>query len=161
MKNSKVGLAHLAAENKDIEMLKLLVEFKINLETTDADGMTALYYSIEQRDTEVTKYLIDQKVNLDHRDLQNRSSIYWAASCGEIPNLKLLLDAGCDPNIKSKLGRTALSKSCWNGFVDVVACLLATGKVDINSSDNHGRTALHNAVWGSAGGRLGEKCGVS
>lgn len=161
MKQSKMSLAHIAWENQDLDMLKLLVEFKIDLEATDADGMTCLYYSIEQKSIEITKYLIDQGVNLDHRDLQNRSSIYWAASWGEIPNLKLLLDAGCDPNIKSRLGRTALSKACWNGFVDVVECLLSTGKIDINSSDNHGRTALHNAVWGSAGGRLGEKWGVS
>jgi uncharacterized protein len=161
MKKSKMTLAHIACENQDLEMLKLLVEFKIDLEAADADGMTCLYYSIEQKSIEITKYLIDQGVNLDHRDLQNRSSIYWAASWGEIPNLKLLLDAGWDPNIQSRLGRTALSKACWNGFVDVVQCLLSTGNIHINSSDNHGRTALHNAVWGSAGGRLGEKCGVS
>ena len=142
-------------------MVKLLVEYNIDLEAVDADGMTPLYYAIEQRDTVVTKYLIDQGINLNHCDLQNRSAIYWAASCGEIPNLKLLLDAGCDPNIKSRLGRTALSKSCWNGFIDVVKCLLETGKIKIDEPDNHGRTALHNAVWGSAGGRLGEKCGVS
>eukprot|EP00344_Euplotes_crassus_P011592 CAMPEP_0197006716 /NCGR_PEP_ID=MMETSP1380-20130617/36669_1 /TAXON_ID=5936 /ORGANISM="Euplotes crassus, Strain CT5" /LENGTH=143 /DNA_ID=CAMNT_0042426423 /DNA_START=226 /DNA_END=654 /DNA_ORIENTATION=+ len=123
--------------------------------------MTPLYWAIEQKNTEIVTYLIDQGVNLEHKDSQNRSSIYWAASCGEIPNLKLLLDAGCDPNVQSKLGRTALSKACWNGFIDVTRVLLETGKIDIDVKDNHGRTALHNAVWGSAGGRLGKKCGIS
>ena len=161
MKDKKLGLAHIAVINSDLDMLKLLIEYKVNLELSDFDGMTPLYYAIEQKNSEIIKYLVDLGVNLNHRDVQDRSSVYWAASWGDIPNLKLLLDAGCDPNIKSRLGRTALSKACWNGFVDVVKCLLETGKLKINEPDGQGRTWLHNAVWGSAGGRLGEKCGVS
>ena len=161
MKDKKLGLAHIAVINNDFEMLKLLIEFKVNLELSDFDGMTPLYYAIEQKQSDIIKFLVELGVNLNHRDVQDRSSVYWAASCGDIPNLKLLLDAGWDPNIKSRLGRTALSKACWNGFVDVVKCLLETGKIKINEPDRQGRTWLHNAVWGSAGGRLGEKWGVS
>ena len=54
-----------------------------------------------------------------------------------------------------------MSKACWNGFVDVTKVLLDSDKIDIDLKDNHGRTALHNAIWGSAGGRLGEKVGIS
>lgn len=161
MKKNKTSLAHIACEQKNLEMLKLLVEFKIDLESTDCDGMTCLYSAIEQGDTHMTQYLIGQGINLNHRDQQERSCIYWAASSGEIPNLKLLIEAGWDPNLQSKLGRTALSKACWNGFVDVTKVLLESGKIDIDLKDNHGRTALHNAIWGSAGGRLGEKLGIS
>jgi len=162
MRDRKLTLAHIAVCNNDFDMLKLLIEFKIDLEATDVDGMTPLYYAVEQKNTEMVRFLVlDQKVNLEHRDIQGRSCVYWAGSCGEIPNLKLLLDAGCDPNAKSRLGRTALSKACWNGFVDVARCLLETGKININEPDRQGRTCLHNAVWGSAGGRLGEKCGIS
>ena len=142
-------------------MMKLLVEFNIDIEAVDKNGMTPLYYAIEQKDTILAKYLISIGANVHHIDFLQRSLVYWASSWGESESLKLLLSLGCDPNIKSNLGRTALSKAWWNGFSEIIRVLLQTNKIAINDPDNSGRTSLHNAVWGSRGGRLGEKVGVS
>lgn len=73
MKKNKRSLAHIACEQKNLDMLKLLVEYKIDLGSTDCDGMTCLYAAIEQGDTQMTQYLIDQNIDLNHRDLQERS----------------------------------------------------------------------------------------
>lgn len=61
----------------------------------------------------------------------------------------------------TKLGRSTISKACWNGRVDVVSKLLELGGIDLDRIDKSGRTALHNAVWGECGGRLGIKAGLN
>jgi ankyrin repeat protein len=58
------------------------------------------------------------------------------------------------------MGRTPLSKACWNGQIDVVQRLLKIPGLNLNSIDTNDRTPLHNAVWGENGGRLGKK-GIS
>ena len=65
-----------------------------------------------------------------------------------------------DVNLQSKMGRTALSKACWNGQTDIVYRLLKIPNIDLQSADNNKRTPLHNAVWGENGGRIGKK-GIS
>ena len=56
------------------------------------------------------------------------------------------------------MGRTALSKSCWNGQLEVVKLLCSQPKINtINKPDSNNRTPLHNAVWGEFGGREGKK----
>jgi ankyrin repeat protein len=47
-----------------------------------------------------------------------------AASNGEIGILKYLISKGCKVDVPTKLGRSPLSKACWNGRIDVVDILL-------------------------------------
>jgi ankyrin repeat protein len=65
---------------------------------------------------------------------------------------------GADPELGSKLDRTPLSKACFLGNVKVVEFLLSIN-VSMIKQDNKGRTPLHNAVWGAAGGRDGKRRG--
>ena len=63
----------------------------------------------------------------------------------------------CQIDIKSNKGRTPLSKSCYLGKYKIVEYLLNLPEIiDINFIDDRGRTALHNASWGSEGGKLGK-----
>lgn len=65
------------------------------------------------------------------------------------------MSRGCNVNVKTKLGRSALSKSCWNGRIDVVEELLKNPLLDVNVQDKNNRSPLHNSVWGAFGGYLG------
>lgn len=55
-----------------------------------------------------------------------------SASTGEMDILNYLIDRGCDPDACTKLGRSPLSKACWNGRIEVVERLIASPNVDIN-----------------------------
>jgi len=70
-----------------------------------------------------------------------------------LPIIRYLYGKGADINNKSKLGRSALSKACYLGLVDVVTFLLSCPGIEVTIEDGKGRTALHNAVFGPKGGR--------
>lgn len=57
---------------------------------------------------------------LDHKELLNRTPLYWAASNGFTEIIDYLIDKGCDVNIPSSMGRTAIGKACWNGAISTV-----------------------------------------
>lgn len=88
-------------------------------------------------------------------------TFYSTASNGEIGILKYLISKGCKVDVPTKLGRSPLSKACWNGRIDVVDILIQQKDIDINRQDVGKRSALHNACWGSAGGRLGKKTALN
>jgi ankyrin repeat protein len=72
-----------------------------------------------------------------------------------------LLTKGVDVNASTRIGRTSLAKSCWNGQSHIVKLLLDQPGIDIEAKDNQGRTALHMAVWGLFGGRAKKKVSIN
>ena len=150
---------HIAALKANKLALEKLLNKGASIETTDKEGLTPIFYAVQSKNLEIFLYLIEKGANLFHVEKQGRTLFYWAASLGRIEMLDLLIEAGLDPNATTKLGRTALSKSGWNGSVEITKYLLSIPTINIDIKDTRGRTALHNAVWGSAGGREGRKMG--
>lgn len=115
---------HIACDKLDFPMVKLLVERGANPNAQDRDGMTPLYYAILRRSTDICDYLLEHGAELEHRECQERTPFYWTSSLGEVNMLEYLMKKGANVNATSKLGRTALSKACWNGQLHVVQKLL-------------------------------------
>ena len=159
VKFKNYSLAHIACKNKDLEMMKLLVEFKVNIEAEEKQKMTPIYFAADQDDQEMLDYLIEIGANVNHLDTRNRTPVYYVTEISKPSIIKTLLIAGCDPSIKGKSGKSAISKACWAGNHEVAKYLLETEKVNFNEPDQVGRTWLHNAVWGWSKLRENEKEG--
>lgn len=150
---------HIAALKANKVALEKLLKKGASIETTDKEGLTPIFYAVQSKSMEIFEFLIEKGANMFHVEKQGRTLFYWAASLGRIEMLDILINAGLDPNATTKLGRTALSKSAWNGNTKVIKYLLSIPTIDIELKDTRGRTPLHNAVWGSSGGREGRKMG--
>jgi len=115
---------HIACDLNDIKMVKILIERGAKVNSGDRDNMTPLYYAILRSNQELCDYLLEKGADLEHRECQYRTPLYWTASLGELDMLEYLIKKGANVNAASKLGRTALSKACWNGQTHIVLRLL-------------------------------------
>lgn len=67
------------------------------------------------------------------------------SSQGDLPTVKLLLDAGIDVNAKNSSGSNALIEASWAGKQEVVSYLMEA-KADVNSASSGQLSALSAAV---------------
>lgn len=150
--NNKMAI-HIACENGDLQMIKLLEKHGCEFEALDYEQMTPIYYAIKSENIEVIEYLLSKGVNLEHREFQARTPFYCACSICTPSTIEYLYKKGCNINALTKLNRSPLSKAAYYGREEIVRLLLSFPEIDIELVDNNGRSALHNAVKGRTGGR--------
>lgn len=80
--------------------------------------------------------------NLEARDWLGETALIKASYEGETQDVKLLLDAGANPNIGNNFGETALMRASVKGHVEIIKLLLDAG-AEVNARENRFRnTAL-------------------
>lgn len=82
----------------------------------------------------------------DLRDMHGQAALHVAARLGQAQLVKVLLDAGADPDLADGDGWTPLRAASWGGHTEVVELLVARGCA-LDSTDQEGRTALRAASW--------------
>ena len=95
-----------AAQDGNLEAVKLLLSHGARVETKDVDGETALIYAIEQRtaDTanpQVVKELVRAGANVNARDWKKRTALAVAMKNNSPEIVQILQNAGAKPQIAS------------------------------------------------------------
>jgi hypothetical protein len=70
-----------------------------------------------------------------------------AIRCGDVVNLRRMLDEGQSFNACNKFGESLIHMACRRGGLDVVYFLMNDAQVNIDVRDDFGRTPLHDACW--------------
>jgi ankyrin repeat protein len=93
------------------------------------------------------KILLDfHDVNVEIKDVDGETPLFVASSSREAELVRLLLQAGADPNAKAKDGWSALMMATRDGYHQVVEYLLEAGADVFGARDMFGRTALDIAT---------------
>ena len=104
-------------------------------------GNTPLHNAAYKGDVaEITALLEKPDVKIDAVEKRGLTPLMLAAGHGHADAVKLLLEKGADPKLKSKDGATALHKASEAGNLTVVELLLKAG-ADPGAVDSKGRTA--------------------
>jgi ankyrin repeat protein len=75
--NLNASILHIACENADFEMIKMLIErYNMPVDILDKDQDTPLFYASRQGNLDVIKYLDSKGANLEHKDFQDRTPLY-------------------------------------------------------------------------------------
>ena len=148
-------LLHIAAENKNLAMIRMLRRFKPDPNARNRYLQTPLFLAVSGDHPEVIKELISMGADVNARDRMNGTCLYLAIVGASLDTLRALVDGGADLNVRNVNGRTPLIKACYLDRFEVVEWLLGfEGVVErINDQDEKGRSALHAACWGPKGGR--------
>ena len=103
----------LAAREGDLEMARVLVGAKADVNAVAGDGKTALAMAVFNGNYDVASYLVDNKADVNRADAQRFTPLFWAVdrrnmetapnfpwmvTVDPMPLIRQMLDAGANPN---------------------------------------------------------------
>ncbi len=136
-----------AARTADADAVRALLERRVDVNTAETDGTTALHWAAYKGDVETAGLLLKAGAEADAANRYGVTPLGLAAGRGNAPIVEALLDAGADPNTTLPEGETVLMTAARTGDVDVLRLLLARG-ADLRARESwRGQTALH---WAAA-----------
>lgn len=119
----------------------------VNISNIQHDyGRTPLNLALHRHKYHVAELLIT-KANVNIPDEGGTMPLHQAAFAGNLPLVKLLVDAGADLNVarRSDYGRTALNTALYMNRLDVADYLVTKG-ADLSIPDAGGNTPLKNIM---------------
>ncbi|MEO0787032.1 MAG: ankyrin repeat domain-containing protein [Bacteroidota bacterium] len=129
---------HEAAEEGQLEIVRLLVEKGVNVNELDDRRRTPLARAASEDNPSVVRYLIGQGAE---PELGTYLPLHLAAEDGKVAAIRALLEAGANVNARDGHRRTALICAASDGHHTAVSLLLDAG-AEINAQDAWGNTAL-------------------
>ena len=142
-----------AARRGDAEAVRTLLERGVDVQTAQADGMTALHWAAMRSDLELAETLIYAGANLDAATrIGQHTPLHVASRTGQSDVVHALLEAGSDPHATTTSGATPLHLAAQAGSAEAVAALLDHGAdIDV-PEDTWGQTPL---MFAAAANRIG------
>ena len=138
-----------AVQRVDHAVVERLLQGPIDVNATQADGMTALHWAGYHDDVELARTLLQAGADAAAASRYGVTPLSLACTNGNVAMVELLLDAGAHPNTTLPGGETALMTAARTGEVRVVRALLAKGADAHAEEDRRGQTAL---MWAAAEG---------
>ncbi|MBF0527980.1 MAG: ankyrin repeat domain-containing protein [Deltaproteobacteria bacterium] len=103
---------HKAAYDGDIELVKKILEDKVNPDERDSFGGTALHAAMFQKNTEIITLLIDHGFDVNAQGLSNGyTPLHDAVWADNLEAVKILLKHGARTDIKGKDNLTPYEKA--------------------------------------------------
>lgn len=157
-------------DTRYIDIAKLLLDRKADVNAKLADGTTALMWASILGQTEMVKLLLERGADARAVLTDGSTALQWAVlyECREVVKLltekggggtlataamsglttevQRLLNAGADVNAKDAHGTTALMECARGGYLETARLLLERG-ADARAKDERGWTALNEALW--------------
>ncbi len=137
-----------AAEKADWLRVQQLLKAKAPVQSTQADGMTALHWAAHHDHLATAKALLAAGADAKATNRYGISPLSLACVNGNTDLVEMLLAAGADANTTLRGGETVLMTAARTGKPGPVTALLNRG-ADVNAKEHRGQTAL---MWAAAEG---------
>jgi uncharacterized protein len=136
-----------AVKAADKTAIRTLLNQRVDVNATQADGTTALHWAADRDDPEMVDVLVRAGANVKAANRYGVTPMWLAGINGNAVVIEMLLKAGADANTVLPEGETVLMTAARTGKVDAVKVLLGHG-ADVNATEGwHGQTAL---MWAGA-----------
>lgn len=143
---------HYAVSHGNFDVVSILLDSKVcDVSKQNKAGYTCIMLVSLAEIKNDTHRLVVQRLfqlgDVNAKAMQNgQTALMLAASHGRLEMIKLLLDAGAEPNVQDNDGSTALMCAAEHGYIEIVRVLLAHPDTEVCLADNDGSTALTIAM---------------
>jgi ankyrin repeat protein len=149
-------LLHSPAWYGDVEMVQVLLDYKVDVNTRNEDGETPLHvasysgcstriHDAVQSLPDTVQLLLEHGADINTWALDNSTPLHKAAEYGRDEVVRVLLERSANIGAKDNEGRTPLHNAVEYGRDEVVRVLLERGS-NVGAKDNEGWTPLHKAA---------------
>src|SRR3990170_2321709 len=136
-----------AVKDGKVETVRALLAKRVDPNTAETDGTTALHWAAHRDDLAAADLLIKAGANVRAVNRYGVTPLWLACINGSATMVERLLNAGADPNTTMAEGDTALMTAARTGNVAAVRALLTRG-AKVNAQERwKGQTAL---MWAAA-----------
>jgi ankyrin repeat protein len=132
-----------------MKIVKAMLEARVSAVYQNGSGWTAVMCA---RDPELVWFLLEAGANPDLKNNEEETALTMACRNGEDWKVKLLLDAGANPNVTmgraniSERGKTVLGSMIeWGKHPRIVGLLILNG-ADPNATQPSGKKPIHYAI---------------
>lgn len=140
-RTDKTSIISTAAEAGHTEVLKMLIDRKVDVDTADVMGMTPLMQASRRGQLGTAQLLLGAGAKVNISDAFGRTPLMYAALNGHTKMVYRLLVAGAAVDTKDRHGDTALLLAArYSGDANIAKLLKAQG-ADITIRDTKNRTA--------------------
>jgi ankyrin repeat protein len=123
-----------AAARRDRVAVRTLIQQKVNVNTPQPDGATALHWAAYRGDREMAEILIRAGANPKAANREGVTPLWLASVNGDAAMIMTLVTAGADPNEALVLGKTPLMAASRTGNVAAMKALIDLG-ANVNAKE--------------------------
>ena len=137
-----------AAEYGHESIVQMLLEWDVDINAKDKDGLTPLIWAIIEGHVPIARLLIKRDdLDINTRDQEGQTPLFSAAKLGQEAVVQLLTERGnVNINAKNQDGGTPLYAAAAEGHEASVKLLMEREDIDINVKSKGGWTPLSIAV---------------
>jgi len=121
---------HLAAGMGDLQIVKILLNNRVNVNARCFNNTTPLMKAAEAGEPAVVRILNIPGLEINARDKRGWTALHYAACCGNSDILQYLMERGADINGRTRNGTTSLSLAVVNNHQDAADLIRAYGGIE-------------------------------
>ncbi|OXU26501.1 hypothetical protein TSAR_000955 [Trichomalopsis sarcophagae] len=139
--DKKDMLLHMAAFNKSINLVKLLLEHNADVSVVYMNDRTALHMAAERKCPEIVEMLLMKGADVDAKTDDGFTALHISVEYNDLETCKVLLQNKANIDLEDKKGRTPLCFAAERGYVKILQQILSF-KPDLQKN----KLALYCAV---------------
>ncbi|XP_043944642.1 E3 ubiquitin-protein ligase MIB2-like [Protopterus annectens] len=137
---------HVASHQGHIDIVKMLLEAKADVEVQDDNGDRAMHFATYGNEHEVSKLLIKHGASVNSVNSARQTPLHVAAQKGYAEVVRVLCYNKCDVNIQDADGNTPLHLAVDHNYEEIIELLTAVKSLNCSLVNYIGYNPLHTAA---------------
>ncbi|KAK1762004.1 ankyrin-3 [Phialemonium atrogriseum] len=133
---------HAAAHKGNIDVARLLIARKCDVDSKESDGWTALMIASQEGHLPFLNLLVESGAKVDAEEKDGATSLWIASQQGHTEIVRRLLDLGAKQLPTRSAQRRPIHQAAQNGHLPALQMLLKKEPNGINAEDKSGATPL-------------------